>query len=92
MRGHLPQRHLAAPTQGSPAPAGRIPTSTPASSTGAPPTYGEVLRRRLSRHRTALPQTTDPWTELCASTSTGTPLGRLQPDVVIIDSATGIYP
>ena len=59
---------------------------------GAPGAQGEVLRRRLRRHRAALPYTTDPWTDLAPASAAGTPTGRLRPDVVIIDGATGIYP
>jgi len=59
---------------------------------GVPATQGEVVRRRLSRHRAALPYTTDPWADLSVVVSQGTPVGRLRSDVVIIDGAIGIYP
>jgi hypothetical protein len=62
---------------------------------GVPAAQGEVVRRRLNRHRTALSHTTDPWAELIAATPRGdqrASVGRLRPEAVVIDGATGIWP
>ncbi len=59
---------------------------------GAPAMQGEVVRRRLHRHRAALPYTADPWTDLGVVMPNGAPVGRLRHGAVIIDGATGIYP
>lgn len=59
---------------------------------GAPATQGEVVRRRLHRHRATLPYTTDPWADLGIVVPHGAPVGRLRPGVVVFDGTPGIYP
>jgi hypothetical protein len=65
-----------------------------ATACGAPSPRGEVLRRRLHRHRDALASSTDPRVQATDAISPARlgSVGRLKPAVVHIDGATGLWP
>lgn len=69
--------------------------SAAAVQSGAAASRGEVVRRRLTRCRAALPDCTDPWAEVTAQAAAhgrrGV-VGTLRTDIVVVDGAVGIWP